>query len=105
MHRFQNQVVGVGDECLFAPCICAPQKIYDGGIALVEMTDDAIRESFPTFALVAIGPSCTHRQYGVEKEHSLLCPFHKVWVGVVNAKVCLDLFEYIDKGWGSVCAG
>ena len=97
VHALQNQVVWVGDECLLAPCICTPQKIDNGGVALVEMTYDAVGESFPTFPLVAVGLTCSHCQYGIQKEHTLLCPVDEIWVGVVNAQITLDFLEDVHK--------
>ena len=97
MHCFQNQVVGVGDEGLFAPCICTPQEIDDGCFTLVEMTDDAVGQLLPAFALVAVGLSTADCQNCVEEEHPLLSPVHKIWVGVGYAQIGFDFLEDIYK--------
>ena len=57
----------------------------------------AVRQLLPTFALVAVGLTCSHRQYGVEKKDTLLRPFHKVGVGVGYAQIRLDFLEDIHK--------
>ena len=97
MHCFQNQVVGVGDERLFAPCICTPQEIDDGCFALVEMTDDAVGQLLPAFALVAVGLTTADCQYGVEEKDALFRPFHKIGIGVFNAQIGFDFLENIHK--------
>ena len=97
MHCFQNKVIRVGDKCLFAPCICTPQKIDDRCFAFVQVTDDAVCQRFPAFALVAIGLTTADSQNCVEEEHPLFSPAHKIWVGVFNAQIGFDFLEDIDK--------
>ena len=94
---FKDEVVGVGDKLLFAPCVCSPKQIHNGGCAVIERLDDGVCHLLPALAFVAVGLSSTDGEDRVQKQHSLLCPVDEIGVGVGNAKVTFDLLEHVDK--------
>ncbi len=68
------------DEGFFRSRRTPPEDEYYTYSFLRKGTDSRISEIFPSFSLVRGWLSLSHCQYGIEEEHSLLCPVSEISV-------------------------
>ena len=98
VRRFQNEVLRIVQHGFFHLSGSSPEQEHDRPILFVENPDRRVGELLPADALMGIGLVGPDREYGIQKQNALFCPFNQTAViGNVAAAVIVKLLVNIHQ--------